>query len=243
MKRRRRFAQSGIPVLALLLSAAPAIPQERGITLPVRHDHFLGSCAGTLVLDEHGVRFETNRVNDARTWQYEDLREITVESGRRLKLYTYEDRSYWRLGADRVFEFRWSEESPSPQQIYAWLREHSRSPIGAALIAPEFAPARFDLPVKHLGILKGTPGRLQFADLGVVFRAADERSSRSWRYQDIESIASGGPYDLTLTTYERQRFHYASRRDFNFQLREFLPRDVYDSLWRFVKEQKQRESR
>ncbi|MBI4464336.1 MAG: hypothetical protein HY647_06485, partial [Acidobacteria bacterium] len=55
---------------------------------------------------------------------------------------------------------------------------------------------------------------------------------------DLESISSAGVYDLALATYEQQRFHYASRQIYNFQLKQPLPADRYDTLWRFVQKKK-----
>jgi len=228
-----------LTALVGIISAANAISQERGITLNVRHDHFMGSCNGSLVLDERGVRYETTHQKDARAWNIEDIKEFEIERDRRIKLYTYEDRSNWRLGADKIFEFTWFDESISSQQVYEFLRSHTRRPIAASLIPAEVGPLSFDLPAKHLGILRGNQGRLQFSEGGVVFQASNGRGSRSWRYEDLESISTGGPYDLTLTTYEQQRFHYASRRVYNFQLKESLPRDSYDALWRFVNQKKE----
>ena len=237
---RSRFHTRGLLIaLFVLASAANAISQERGITLTVRHDHFMGRCNGTLVLDERGVRYETNHQKDARTWNYEDIKQFQIGQDRLLKLYTYEDRSHWRLGADKVFEFAWSDESISSQQVYEFLRSHTRRPMAASLIPAEVGPASLDLPVKHLGILKGNQGRLQFSEGGIVFRASNDQGNRSWRYEDLESISSGGPYDLTLTTYEQQRFHYGSKRVYNFQLKEPLPRDRYDALWRMVNQKKE----
>lgn len=206
----------------------------------MRHDHLFGGCNGALILDERGVRYDTSHQKDARTWAYADIKEFQVSADRRLKLYTYEDRSNWRLGVDRVFELRWLDETISGEQIYNFLTSHTRRPIRASLVPAEIGIVGFDLPAKHLGIMKGNQGRLLFSAAMVVFKTDGEAASRTWRYDDLESISSAGPYDLTLTTYEQQRFHYASRRVYNFQLKEPLPRDVYDSLWRFVNEEKGR---
>ncbi|MBI4478852.1 MAG: hypothetical protein HY651_02415 [Acidobacteria bacterium] len=180
---KRKVHERGLLIaLGIVVSAANAISQERGIMLDVRHDHFMGGCNGTLVFDQRGVRYETNHEQDARSWSYEDIKEFAIERDRRLKLYTYEDRTNWRLGADKVFEFTWPDESVSGQQVYEFLRSHTRRPIAAALVPAEVGAVSFDLPVKHLGILKGSQGRLQFSESGVVFRATDDRKSRSWRY-------------------------------------------------------------
>jgi hypothetical protein len=227
-----------LAAVAILFSSLTAPAQDSGISLTVRHDHLWGSCNGTLILNEGGLRFETDHQKDARTWAYADIKEFQVGADHFLKLYTYEDRSNWRLGADRVFDFRWSDETISAEQVYEFVRSRSQRPVGASFAPDEAGEVRFDLPAKHLGITKGNQGRLLFAAERVAFRSDSEAGSRTWRYGDLESISSAGPYDITLTTYEQQRFHYASRRVYNFQLKEPLPRQGYDSLWRFVNERK-----
>jgi hypothetical protein len=213
--------------------------QEQSITLAVRHDHFWGSCNGTFVMDGRGVRYITEHEKDARTWNYEDIREFQVGADRRIRLLTYEDRSIWRFGADRVFEFAWADDAVAGEQVYQFLASRTARPIAAALAPTEVGTVSFDLPAKHLGVLKGDQGRLLFAADVVVFRTENAGSNRTWRYTDLESISSAGPYDLTLTTYEQKRFHYASRRVYNFQLKQPLSRDAYNSLWRFVNQREQ----
>jgi hypothetical protein len=235
---RHRIYGLALPFIVWIV-AAEAVSQERGITLTVRHDHLIGACNGTLIMDERGVRYDTNRGEDARAWTYEDIKEFQIGPDRRLKLLTYEDHSNWRFGTDKTFEFMWSEETVVGEQVYEFLRSRTRRPIASVLVPAELGAVSFDLPAKHLGILKGNQGRLLFADHLVVFRTDRESGRRTWRYGDLESISSSGPFDLTLTTYEEQRFHYASRRVYNFQLKEPLPRHVYDSLWRFVNEKKE----
>jgi len=218
----------------------PSAAQDQ-LVLSVRHDHAWGSCTGTLTLDDRGVRYETTHTKDARTWTYEDVQQFQVEEGRRLKIFTYEDRK-WRLGADKVLEFDWQEGGPAPEEVYRFLEARVRRPIAAWLRVTDLGGARFEFPVKLLGVLQGVQGRLLFTDRWVVLqadKAAEENGgNRTWRYDDVESISSSGPYELTLTTHERQRLHYASRRVYHFQLKEALPPETYDALWRFVNEKK-----
>jgi len=231
----RRFL---LLAFALLVFAGEGKSQEQEIRLQVRHDHLLGSCNGTLVMDQRGVRYETNQDDDSRTWNFEDIKEAQLGKDKRLKLLTYEDRSNWKLGADRTFEFAWADESISGQRLYSFLIGHLKRPIAAALVPAEIGTVQYSFPVKHLGVLKGMQGQLLFSENNVAFQSSSGRGDRSWRYQDLESISSAGPYDIALTTYEQKRFHYASRAVYNFQLKAALPRDSYDQLWRFVNEKK-----
>jgi hypothetical protein len=141
-----------------------------------------------------------------------------------------------------VFEFDWRENESTPEEVYQFIQARVRRPIAAQLLPSDLGDARFEFPVKHLGIVRGIQGRLVFTNRWVVLqadKAAEENGgNRTWRYDDLESISSSDQYELTLTTYEQQRFHYASRRVYRFQLKAPLPPDIYDSLWRFVNEKK-----
>jgi hypothetical protein len=61
---------------------------------------------------------------------------------------------------------------------------------------------------------------------------ARKGASRAWRYGDIDNIGTSGPFELTLTTFERALEHFGNRKDFNFQLKEPLDERKYDGLWR-----------
>jgi len=45
---------------------------------------------------------------------------------------------------------------------------------------------------------------------------------RTWRYSDIQFISSAGPFQLTVTTLEKQ---------FNFQLKRSITESTYNQLW------------
>ena len=240
MKKSRRIRSwvAGTLVLAVILTAGvTSLRAQNQLVLKVRHDHGWGSCSGTLALDDRGVRYETTHAKDARNWTYEDVQQFQVGEGQRLKVLTYEDRK-WRLGADQVFEFAWTDGEPTPLEVYDFLRAHTRRPIAAGLRIADLGEVRYEFPVKHLGVLKGRPGRLLFTERWVVLQSDEKGGDRTWRYEDLESISSSGLYDLTLTTHEQQKFHYSSHRVYQFQLKEALPPDRYDTLWRFVNQKK-----
>lgn len=241
-KNQFRFFNRIVSLMAWLALVSPALSAAQGqLVLSVRHDHAWGNCSGTLTLDDRGARYETAHTKDARSWAYGDVQQFQVEDGRRLRILTYEDRK-WRLGADKAFEFDWQENESTPEEVYQFIQARVRRPIAAWLRVSDLGEARFEFPVKHLGIVRGNVGRLLFTDRWVVLQAdeaaAEDSGNRTWRYDDVESISSSGPYELTLTTHEQQKFRYASRRLYRFQLKEALPPETYDTLWRFVNEKK-----
>jgi hypothetical protein len=88
------------------------------------------------------------------------------------------------------------------------------------------------VPVKRLGTIRGSEGVLRVASDRIVYSTDQEGQSRTWRYQDIDNISTSGPFELTVTTFERSQRHYGSRKAFNFQLKQPLEEAKFDHLWR-----------
>jgi hypothetical protein len=76
------------------------------------------------------------------------------------------------------------------------------------------------LPVKQLGLMKGTQGTLTFATDAVVYDTPVD--PRTWRYRDIQFISSANPFQLSVTTLEKQ---------FYFQLKQAISESTYNQLW------------
>jgi hypothetical protein len=64
------------------------------------------------------------------------------------------------------------------------------------------------------------------------------QESRTWRSKDIDLVSSSGPFDLTITTFERSAANYAGHKDFHFALKRSLTEAEYNDLWRMVNQAK-----
>jgi hypothetical protein len=208
--------------IALGLIAAPAAAQVR---IDARHDHWRKHCAGTLEVHEDGVRFSGAKDHQWR-WKWIDIQQAKLSSSE-LTVTTYLD-VMWRAGADREYRFALPKDA-SPDAIEARLRAGLGPHYIAAWNPP--AEARWSRAAKHLERFGGKLGVLIASESGLAFRADKPVGSRTWNWTDIERVSSAGPYELTLTTYERSRAHYGGRRDFTFQLREPLDAQRYQELW------------
>ena len=102
-----------------------------------------------------------------------------------------------------------------------------------ALAGPSPAPL-WELPVKLRRGFGGSEGVLSVSEDLIVYRSRERDESRSWRIQDIESVSSGGPYDLTISTPEKQGLLRSGPTDFRFQLKRPMPEERYQALWRSV---------
>ncbi len=208
-------AAASLIVAALWASAAQ---------FPARHKHFNGSCTGTLTVDGEGVRYSSPK-GHSWSWRYQDLEELRL--GREeILIVTYQD-DLIRLGADRTYRFE--GEFPAVE-LSALLRRHMDQRLVAAL-SESPADAEWKIAVKRLGTFRGSQGQLAFGTGAVVYSTEASGQSRTWRYADIDSISSSGPFQLTITTFERARSHYGDRKGFNFQLKEPINEARYNSLW------------
>ena len=204
------------------------------VTFPARHDHRKGHCAGTITITAEGLdytegpRAKPRKKPHRYAWTWADVQQATL-SAKELVVLTYEDR-WLKLGADRELRFALptgTELAPAQNALRTGL---SRKFVAA--LADTTSPPLWTLPAKHLSGFRGATGSLEMRDGGLRFQA--RQWSRTWTWDDLENISSAGPYELTLTTFERSRIHYGGRRDFTFQLRAPITPAQVDQLWRRV---------
>jgi hypothetical protein len=190
---------------------------------------------GTLVIADAGVSFEeiykaAKQPKHPHTWRWawQDIQQMTMTPDS-LTVLSYKDNK-WKLGADREYRFD-LRPGESFEEAYAMLRGRLDQRFVAAIPARP-ANLLWELPVKHLLRMGGDEGVLEISQEQIVFRSAARGQSRTWRYEDIDNISVSGPFELTITTFERARTHYGSRKDFNFQLKQRLEEARCNDLWR-----------
>lgn len=211
----------GVIVLAAALSQAAEFRYE------ALHDHLRKSGPGTLIIDDKGVAFEEQTGKHVWRWSYDDIQQLRLSAGK-LDVLTYRDNK-WKLGADRAYEFRVA--GGRLQEVLPFLKTRLDQRFVAALDDPGLN-AIWEIPVKHRLRFGGSEGRLRFGEEGVVYSTEKRNQSRTWRWEDIENISSSGPFELTITTFERARSHYGDRKGFNFQLKQRLDEARYNRVWR-----------
>jgi len=187
----------------------------QGAQFAVRHEHLRKGCAGVMTVDENGVRF-TGAKQHAWRWKYEDIQELRL-APESIHILTYKD-SKLRLGEDRAYNF--TGKIPA-EDLYALLRDRMDQRFVAAVGQAPDLPS-WSLPVKHLRPIVGSEGTLAFGAEAIVYSTPARDESRTWRYSDVESIGSSGPFQLTITTLEK---------GFNFQLKQPITEARYNQLW------------
>jgi hypothetical protein len=222
------------PLIGILIAVTAWAPAPR--SFEARHDHRRGSCIGRLSFDEKGVAFESEtKKSHSWQWSWLDIQQIRLLDTGEVRLLTYKDNK-WRLGADREYQFH-VEDKQLGTQVSPLVRDHLKQRFVSGLRETDVAPL-WQIPVKHLLRISGTEGMLGVAKDRVFYETETPGDSRTWLFSDIESISTSGPFQLTITSYERARAHYGDRKGFNFELKEALSEARYDELWRQLEQSK-----
>ncbi len=225
MEFRSQKATLGVALLAFT-TVLPAAEYS------VRHEHLRKGCTGTLTVDERGVSYRESAEKKRKhphawTWSYTDIQQLEL-SPRHIRVLTYLDNK-WKLGADREYIFD-ARDGAGFTAAYALLKDRLDQRFVAALADAEVHPL-WEVPAKHLTRVGGSLGVLLVAEDRIVYKTDRKQDARTWRYGDIDNLSTSGPFQLTLTTFERAKSHYGSRKDFNFQLKEPLDERKYNELW------------
>jgi hypothetical protein len=174
------------------------------------------------------VEYRTSHKKDARVWKYEDIQQLGLLSPKKIVLLTYEDRKI-EFGKDRSFNFELTE-GMVPESLLSFLQERLPKPLVSGIV-PTGMPTKFEFPVKHQHTFGGCQGTLEISEHYVVYKTSDKAHSRLWRYEDLSSIGSTGPFQLRLSTMERTSGEFGSEKNFIFDLKRRLDPVTYDFIW------------
>ena len=163
---------------------------------------------------------------------YREVQQLTL-TPRRVQVRLYEDSPAWKLGADKVFTFD-HPESGDFSELDGWLRPRLEQRLASAIAQSGWDAALWEVAVKHHRGIQGSHGTLRAGKDWISYAADAGGDSRFWRLEDIENISSTSPFELTVTTYERSRYHHGGWKSFRFQLKERLDEGRYQELWKRV---------
>lgn len=216
----RGSKKTGLAVIVLALSGGPAA----ALDFPARHNHWRGGCAGILSLTADGAAFRqvgARKEAHAWRWGWDDIQQLELGDDRRVRVLTYQDRAL-ALGRDRAFEFR-LDGAPDLSPAYELLSQAMDARL-VARMAVAGARLEWEIPVKRRRGTGGVEGVLRIYGDRIVFAADRPGESRTWRDSDIELVSAGGPFALSVVTFEQNG-------RFEFQLRRQLEQEKFEALW------------
>jgi hypothetical protein len=201
-------------------------------SIDVRHQHLRHDGPGKLSVTAEGISFTESgkHAEHSRVWKYEQIQQLELSPGG-LRVLTYEDQK-WLLGRDREYLFIHLPEGFA-KSVYPMWRDKLDQRFIAALADDEVTTLA-EFPAKLTGTLKGVEGTLLFGEDRILFRASKAGESRTWRFADIQNIASAGPFDFSIVTLEHHGAWKAGGREFRFQLQRGMEEARFNDLWRRV---------
>lgn len=184
---------------------------------PARLRHGLKATRGSLILSGDGIEFRSEEERLSHRWLFSEV-EIFDLTPRRLVITDYENRHHHIPGERR---FRFELDKPLPPPVAAQLAERVGKPVRNGNPDPK-EPSLANIPARHGTRFGGTNGTLRFRDGGIDYVAAGKEGSRSWRWADIQTLASPDPYHFRLGGY---------RETFEFELKQPMSQKLFDWLW------------
>ncbi len=226
----KRLLPLSVLMLVLAVQAVTAQTQE----FNVAHQHTFGECRGTLIISVDKIQYKTTHEKHARDWQYVELQQVKVESRTVVELLTYEDQK-WLAGQDRQWRFELLAgeiTSEVTSEISAFLMAHAKRPLITSVMPVTTGIPRFEVPVKHLHNFGGCSGTLRVYDDRAAFESAEKPDhARFWRYTEIQNFSQSERFKFEIATFETG---VGGPKEYNFQLKQELPADAYEYVWRRV---------
>ena len=208
-------------LLTLLLCAASAAQAGEAFRFPVVRDKFLRDESGQLTIDDEGITYRSNNGKTSLQFPYADIRKADLSRPNLIRLHIY-DRLKRKLGGHRGYEFRLKEDV-TDSRLARFLTQHLVRPLVADFELAGEPPE--GIPVYHRHRFRGCHGVLRIAEEGIRFSSEKPKDSRSWLYQDLETIGRSRPFDMRVRSYVET---------YTFELKSRLPEETYRLLWQRV---------
>lgn len=204
-------------VLAVALAGSPLIAQ---VAAPWQsaarwHRTLEKSVPGTLIIDEAGVEFRSTKLKERWAWIEIDSFDL---SARELTLISYQNRP-WHEPGDRRFHFTLAQSIPPV--VASELAMRVARPVRNGDPQPA-APATAEIPAHRRAFSGGSNGIIRLKTDGIDYVTKDGRDARSWRWEDIETIANPNPWELRVGGY---------REIAEFDLKQPMPRELFERMW------------
>ncbi len=219
--------------IALLLSSLAAWPgavsavTAQPAPIEVNEDTAFGGHPGTLRVGDTGVAFEARDPKRNRSWTFGEVRQLRIESSRRIVVETYRSRGWRGLGRSRTYEYRTT--TPVTAEWVAEVLSRITRTVVTSVVPLRTAPAQFTAEVHHEGT--DTGGQLALYADGLAFETPRDGFARFWRFADLDAVLLQDRYRLSVAAYEGSRERV---RPFLFTLYYELPPGFYDELWRAI---------
>lgn len=221
-------------VTMLFLLILPAAANVSAQTFQVVHDHLFCSCKGGLVFGDTTVEFISEKKEHSRTWKYEDIQQLALDPGR-ISILTFDSRKI-ELGADQAFNFKLISGTLG-EEFRQEIEKKLTRPIVSSIL-PERIRVQFSISARHRLFLGSSQGVLEFGDEYVIYRTKKPTDSRIWKYAELMSIGSTGPFQLRIGALQKTGGEWGEEKNYVFDLKRRLLPEEYDFIWEKINRSK-----
>jgi hypothetical protein len=174
------------------------------------------SVKGTLLFSDAGIEFRSPKTS--HKWSYEEIRTFDLTATQELIITDYENR-HWHEPGEQQFKFTLTKPIPPP--VAALLADRVGRPVRNG--DPESQSSSLvEIPAHRRDHFGGSNGKLRFREGGIDYLAEKARDSRTWRWSDIQTIATSDPWSFRVTGW---------REIVEFDLKKPLSPDLFNRLW------------
>lgn len=216
--------------LALVMIAAvagSASATADPLSIRVRRDALFGDRDGTLTFRDGAIEFQTRDGAGPRSWAYDKLTRVVIDSPTKFRLRTRDDRAWLCLGTLGRYSFTVLDGELNPELVDFLLRQVP-APVVSKVVPKDQAWA-FRLAARHERRRHPADGELLLASDGSIgFVSGKPNANRFFRRRDI---AAAQPLDgdrLQIDVNEKQG---GRPKPYVFRLRQPLPAAAYELLW------------
>lgn len=196
-------------------------------TFQVEHSHFWRSCKGKLVFGDTTVEYIAEKKEHSRIWKYEDIQQLAIAPAR-ISILTYDTRKI-EFGVDQTFSFKLLSGTLS-DQFRQEVEKKLTHPLVSSIV-PKQIKVKFSIPARHRLFLDDSQGILEFGEEEIVYRSSEPRDSRIWRYDELLSMGSTGPFQLRIGALQKTGGEYGEEKNYVFDLKRRLTSEEYDFIW------------
>jgi hypothetical protein len=208
-------------LIAMTLAPAGVVQTSEEFRYSVERDKTFRDEPGELTINASGISYKSQDGETLLRIPFADVYEADVSDRSVIRIETY-DVLKRRLGGRRTHTFRVlgaTHDDRLAQFLTAQLNRPVLGSYGAA------GADAVTIAAYHRHTLGGCNGRIEIGAGTIRFISEKPGHNRTWRYQDMETVGSSGPFDFRVTTFAET---------FTFDLKERLPEKAYEAAWQRV---------
>lgn len=208
--------------IGILVVSAALCGADDSFRFPVFRKKLPRDERGTIEIDSTGVHYRSEKSKTTIRVGFAHIHEADLSDPRVIRIETY-DILKRRLNGRRVYVFRLSEGKHGEALTRFLVERTSRPVIGAYDLSSDAKDA--EVLAYHRHRLGGCHGKLRIEPGGIRFVSEQPAESRTWRFQDIETIGSMNPFHFRVSTLAET---------YNLDLKDRLPLQAHENAWRRI---------